>query len=387
MIVGSVGSRPSAVGGPGGSIRLAAILGLLVFLISFVYAEPLDTLRKPLLGQSSAPDFADRLEKSLDKAATSDDALSLLAEFFPAVKDSEAERRLLLRWASLLELSGRWEEAASRYEEAAFAVPGRRDTDSLLASARDWLAAGETEKASAILKVLGVASADKKVQAKARVLEGWAALIAGRPEEAQAIADASAAEATVRETQLAALVLLWASSNGSDRAAAAARISKGFPGSPEAAMVESGEVPPAAHWLLTQAGGATRPASAPKPGSPIADFPASGAANPETKPEAKPASAPEPKAVPEGSAPTKGAAEPFDAGSSRVAAYQIGAFSEEGNATALVKELGKKGFPASIVRKDRGGRTIWSVIIQAGADADALLLRLKDAGYEAYPIF
>ena len=52
-----------------------------------------------------------------------------------------------------------------------------------------------------------------------------------------------------------------------------------------------------------------------------------------------------------------------------------------------MKELSGKGFSASVVRKERGGRSIWSVLVRSSSGADDLLLRLKDAGYEAYPVF
>lgn len=369
---------------PGGSIARALSVGLLLLALTFSYAEDLESLRSSLAAQSSASDFALRLEKAVDASPSLEDALSLLSEFVPAVKDGEARRSLLLRQAGFFELAGRWEEAAACHEEAAFAVPGRRDAESLLASARDLLASGETEKASSILRVLGLATSDAAVRMKARVLEGWAALIGGRSDEARGIAEAAASEAkTDGEARLSALVLLWASSERGHRAEAAERLSRAFPGSPEAALVESGEAPPFAHWLLTSAGGSVRPESAPKPGSPVAEAPPAPTPSPGTA-----------AATPKGAAPpadgTAPAASPPDAaepGSTKATAYQVGAFVEEANASALVKELGGKGFSASIVRKERGGRSIWSVLVRSSSGADDLLLRLKDAGYEAYPVF
>ena len=309
---------------PGGSIVRVLSLGVLLHALPFAYAESLDTLRSSLAAQSAASDFASKLDAAVDKAASLEDALSLLTEFVPMVTDGEARRSLLLKKAGLLELSGRWEEAAACHEEAAFAVPGRRDAESLLASARDLLASGETEKASSILRVLGLATSDASVRMKALVLEGWAALIGGRQADARGIAEAAASEAkTDGEAQLSALILLWASSEKEDRAAAAGRISKAFPGSPEAALVQSGEVPPFAHWLLTSAGGAVRPESAPKPGSPVAALPSASTPSPGSA-----------AATPKGTAsPVDGTVESqpddFESGSSKATAYQVGAFAEE----------------------------------------------------------
>lgn len=339
------------------------------------YPQSLDSLRASLKGQTAASDFAVRLAASVDQAQTVEDAVSLLREFVPSVEDGESRRALYLRWAGLLELSGRWEEAAARYEDAAFASPGRRDTASLLTGARLWLAAGETDKALSILRVLGVASVDPAVRSTAQILEGWAGLLDGNVEEARTIAERSASGAPNPETLLAVLTLLWASSEGVARTKAADTIRQKFPGSPEAAMIETGDVPLAPHWLLTRASGTVRPEIAPKPGSPV---PAVASSSPEPKTGDSKPTPPETLSDPAGIASVS---------STRITAYQVGAFSEEQNAAALAKELGGKGFSPSILRKEHGGRPLWTVVVPAGGDPPAMLLRIKDAGYEAYPVF
>jgi tetratricopeptide (TPR) repeat protein len=330
------------------------------------------SLRTELAGQTALPDFPARLIAAVERTSGVPELLALMEEFVPRVKEGPERRALLLRWAAVLELSGRWEEAAARYEEAAFAAPGQRDTESLLWAARAWLAAGEAEKALSILRILGAASPEASIRTRSLVLEGWARLIEGSAAEARSLAARAASSPPDRETLLAALTLLWAASEGPARGEAAARIRKDFPGSPEAAMVESGSVPPASHWLLTPAGGGTRPPGAPAPGSPAA--PAALDSDPLA------ASSP-----PAASEPAPASARPSEP--SRISSYQAGAFSEERNAAALVKELLGKGFAAVVERRERGGKPLWVVLVPAGADPQATLLRLKDAGYEAYPVF
>lgn len=331
-------------------------------------AQQSGALRTELAGQTSLPDFPARLEAAADRASGVPELLALLGEFVPKVREGPERRALFLRWAAALELTGRWEEAAARYEEAAFAAPGQQDTESLLWAARAWLAAGETEKALSILRVLGAASPEASVRSRSRVLEGWARLIEGSAAEARALAARAVSSPPDREIFLAALTLLWAASEGPSRAEAAARIRRDFPGTPEAAMVESGVVPPAAHWLLTPAGGGTRPPGAPAPGSPAAAPPGSRGS-----------------AAPAASAPPGTSARSSDP--SRIVSFQAGAFSEERNAGALVRELSGKGFSAVVERRERGGKSLWVVLVPAGEDSQATLLRLKDAGYEAYPVF
>lgn len=337
-------------------------------------------LRTELAGQTSLPDFPARLGAAADRASGVPELLALLGEFAPKVREGPERRALFLRWAAALELTGRWEEAAARYEEAAFAAPGQRDTESLLWAARAWLAAGETEKALSILRILGAASPEASVRSRSLVLEGWARLIEGSAAEARALAARAVSSPPDREILLAALTLLWAASEGPSRGEAAARIRRDFPGTPEAAMVESGAVPPAAHWLLTPAGGGARPSGAPAPGSPAAAPPGSTGSTAPAAPPPAAASAPGPASV-----PGPAAARPSDP--SRIVSFQAGAFSEERNAGALVKELSGKGFSAVVERRERGGKPLWVVLVPAGEDSQATLLRLKDAGYETYPVF
>ncbi len=325
-------------------------------------------LRAELAGQTALPDFAARLAAAADRAAGVSELLSLLEEFVPKVQDGPGRRSLLLRWAAVLELTGRWEEAAVRYEEAAFAAPVQRDTDSLLEAARAWLAAGETEKALSILRILGVASTDAEVRTRSLILEGWARLIEGSAAEARSLAARAASAPPDRESLLSALTLLWAASEGRSREEAGSRIRKEFPGTPEAAMAGNGPVPPAAHWLLTPAAGGAKPPDAPQSGTVVAAAPSPpGPRSPPAEAVQRPAGGP-----PE---------------SSRVKVFQAGAFSDESNAALLVQELSGKGFEVVVERRERGGKPLWVVLVPPGPDSQATLLRLKDSGYEAYPIF
>lgn len=332
-----------------------------------------------LAAKTSAPDFARLLSDAVDKAAVVEDAVHLLTEYVSYVKDGASRRSLLLRLAALQELLGQWEEAAARYEEAAYAAPEPGDSGSLIAGARAYLAAGETEKALSILKILKIVSSDPIVRARAGILEGWAGLITGGTAEAKGIAERSAVGISDAQTQLAALVLLWAASEGAERTKAADRMRRAFPDSPEAAMAETGNIPTSAHWLLTPASGAASPEGAPRPGSavPTGQAVASSAAPPPTQAAAP---VPEEKA----SGPDDKTAAPASGG---ISAFQVGAFAQEVNAAALVRELGAKGFAVSLERGEQGGRPIWRVLVPAGTSAQNTLLRLKDAGYESYPVF
>jgi hypothetical protein len=69
---------------------------------------------------------------------------------------------------------------------------------------------------------------------------------------------------------------------------------------------------------------------------------------------------------------------------------QVGYFSVEANARGLAAELVSKGFRAAIEARvsSPGAKnaTRWIVYVDGGKDPDGARLRLKDAGYESYPM-
>ncbi|MCX7948960.1 MAG: SPOR domain-containing protein [Treponemataceae bacterium] len=67
---------------------------------------------------------------------------------------------------------------------------------------------------------------------------------------------------------------------------------------------------------------------------------------------------------------------------------QVGLFSREVNARELQNKLQSKGFPtATIILRTIQNVPYWSVVIPAGQeDVSAVVLKLKDAGYEAFPV-
>ncbi len=68
------------------------------------------------------------------------------------------------------------------------------------------------------------------------------------------------------------------------------------------------------------------------------------------------------------------------------AAFQVGFFKTEDYAKALLAELLKKGFKASIKEDRRVSGLFYSVFVFADGNGD-VLLRLKQAGYEPVPVF
>jgi cell division septation protein DedD len=64
--------------------------------------------------------------------------------------------------------------------------------------------------------------------------------------------------------------------------------------------------------------------------------------------------------------------------------FQLGIFAKKDNADALVAELGKKGFVARVEKRAVSGQALLAVVVEGGQDLGS---RLKNAGYEAWPLF
>jgi hypothetical protein len=68
-------------------------------------------------------------------------------------------------------------------------------------------------------------------------------------------------------------------------------------------------------------------------------------------------------------------------------ALQTGLFSREENAQAAVARLAAKGFAATISQKLVNGVSYWAVSVAPGEDSNQTIMRLKDAGFESFPVF
>jgi hypothetical protein len=66
---------------------------------------------------------------------------------------------------------------------------------------------------------------------------------------------------------------------------------------------------------------------------------------------------------------------------------QTGLFSREENAHAAVARLAAKGFAAEAGRKTVNGVEYWAVSVAPGEDPNRTIMRLKDAGFESFPVF
>ena len=65
---------------------------------------------------------------------------------------------------------------------------------------------------------------------------------------------------------------------------------------------------------------------------------------------------------------------------------QTGLFSREENAKALADKLKKAGFAAQINRRAANSGDFWAVYVPYGKDMNAEIMKLKNAGFESFPV-
>jgi hypothetical protein len=304
------------------------------------------------------------------------DALALLGEFAPQAQDPAASKALLVRGGQLALLLGDFSRAAELFESAAFRVAAARDDGLILQSARCRLAAGDAEKAADRAALVERGAASPALVLQARVVRAWALLIGGDNDGAARSArsllpTAEGGDATANGARRELRFILWAATPLASRPAEAAALAKEFPASVEAAIANGTagaggalrvELFPLPHWYLS---GLLAPTGRAGPAAGSATTPAQVQGGGTDK--AQPAAA---------------ATGPAPAAARR---YQLGIFSDQKNAAALVGELVRKGFAARTETRLVNGKSLFAVVVDG--EADSLLLRLKDAGYEAWPLF
>jgi hypothetical protein len=352
--------------------------------------------REWLAANRKSPEFGQRLLEAAGAEPSVEASLQLIAEHYPWIEAGEARKRAAALAAECRELSGA-QDASSWYEKAALAVPGETDPGYMLRAAYCRIARGEYEEAAKDLEAAGgravrppgslSAQALSLIQAKASLAGLWLSLARGQAgglEEKAVSLMGQAANAPLRASFLFFLCALEARtvSGGPNlsRSIYENSLVSEFPGSPEAALVGS----------LSDG---TAPGSAPVALSPEPFWLFSGFLIERSRaPEAN-AAKQAPTPVPESPASTATAAAATAtpgpaAAAGSIRSFQIGSFSQKANADSLKASLSAKGFSAAMSEKtNAGGKRFYVVSVSAGSDPQLTDLRLKEAGYEALPVF
>lgn len=288
--------------------------------------------------------FAASALASAASLGTIDDELWLLEMLAAKASAADQKKILVTQRASMLELAGRYGDAAAVWESAVTMIPGKSDAGALLSAAACRLASGDIDGASGLVTALSFTAAEAETRALADVLAGWVALSRGDRQRAAAAAQAGSDSASLR-VAIAALFLGVAATDGADRDTFRGMLSRRYPALTDEAAVS-------ALSLLTASTAAEAVLTTPAIAT-TAERPAA------------------PSAV-EGDA------------AAAVRYYQVGAFRDQANARALAQKLEKLGLVVSY--RLRSKMDLYVVFVETGADTAATILRLKDAGYEAWPL-
>jgi hypothetical protein len=286
-------------------------------------------------------------------------------------------REAYVRLAQLQRLSGNVDAAAWAWREAGRADPANRDDRCLLESALCYLTLGEFDAASDALRGIVDDGKDTAAVRDARYISAQIDVFrTGSTAPLYALLE----QAELQQYRPAIYYTFWRLFADT---AYKEQILSEFPDSPEAFILKSEEAGTSAG--VGQVTALTRPLWFFYPGrGNIAIGAPSRPPVPQVPPAAPPASAP--AALPLAEAPpVTPTAVPVSPGGPR--ALQTGLFSREENARAMVSRLVSQGFTAELSQKPVNGVTYWVVTVPPGENSRQTGMRLKDAGFESFPIF
>lgn len=260
-----------------------------------------------------------------------------------------AERKQSLEtMARIFELSGNFEAAADAWHNAARTVSGNAGHADFLQSARCYAAIGEFEKAETVLKPVLSASGSGVLQNKARLLS--AQMEALRTGNTAALSSLLSNSDFAGDKPVLYFSLWRISGDPGVKASIAHRLLAEFPQSPEARIVQDGgavSASSAALWFFMGSGPSI-------PGPAVVQVPA---------------------------APSGGTA------SGGPLMLQTGYFSREENARNMAGRLNNSGFNSVIDKKTVSGNERWIVGVEPGPDYLKTMSRLKEKGFDSFPVY
>jgi len=289
---------------------------------------------------------------------------------------SPGERRgALVRLAWLFRLSGNIEAAAGAWTAGAYADPAGRDDQALLEGALCYITLGEFEKADANIRPALISSQDPAIVKRARYIGAQIELF--RTGQSQALYSLleSPDFLDYRPPIYYTFWRIYGDRLYRDR------LLEEFPASPEAAILRGEDAAggravvsavPYALWFFFP-GREQVTLSAAVPG-PAAAVPAPVVVpGPVTAQPAQPG--------PVTPAPVQA---PASVGPRTI---QTGLFSRESNARNMAERLRTAGFVPEVSTRTVNGASYWAVSVPPGDDPGNTTMRLKDAGFEAFPVF
>ena len=269
--------------------------------------------------------------------------------------NAQAKVQALMLLADYEEHNRNYSNAADCYRQAAGFDTTDKKTALLLDAVRALLCGGSLDSARNLLSEIAAAlpvSDEDPYYRRAAVYDTWRLLAEDRADRAVPLITAYTKKKTFSEYHPALLFTLWWVNGDED---AKQRLLKEYPAGMEAAAVNGAvTVQPSTFWYLM-------------PRSGLAQKPAAGSTASKTSTVSKTAVVSETQVKP--------------------SYYQLGFYKTKKYAEALAADLQKKHFTPIIKEETRPSGTVYFAVLVKENAAGDMGLRLKDAGYEAFPIF
>ena len=297
--------------------------------------------------------------------------------------NAQAKVQALTLLADYEQYNGNYSNAADCYRRAAGFDATDKKTALLLDAVRVLLCGGSMDSARSLLSEIAAAlpvSDEDPYYRRAAVYDTWRLLAEDRADRAVPLITAYTKKKAFSEYHPALLFTLWWVNGDED---AKQRLLKEYPAGMEAAAVNGTvTVQPSTFWyLMPRSGFAQKPAAGStaktstvsKTGTSSEATKAPGQSSSASKAEAASAQSSKPAAGSETQ--------------SKPSYYQLGFYRTKKYAEALAADLQKKHFTPIIKEEMRPSGTVYFAVLVKENAAGDMGLRLKDAGYEAFPIF
>ena len=334
-----------------------------------VFAEPAEPALQPAVQTLVQKAFAQKTDAAVRQ---------FFEKNLATLPNAQAKVQALMLLADYEQHNGNYSNAADCYRRAAGFDTTDKKTALLLDAVRVLLCGGSMDSARSLLSEIAAAlpvSDEDPYYRRAAVYDTWRLLAEDRADRAVPLITAYTKKKSFSEYHPALLFTLWWVNGDED---AKQRLLKEYPSGMEAAAVNGTvTVQPSTFWYLMPRSGLAQKSAAgstaSKTGSSSEATKASVQSSAASKTEAASAQSSKPAAGSETQA--------------RASYYQLGFYKTKKYAEALAADLQKKHFTPIIKEETRPSGTVYFAVLVKENAAGDMGLRLKDAGYEAFPIF
>ena len=346
------------------------------------FAEPSEPALQPAVQTLAQKAFAQK----------TDAAVRLFFEKnLATLPNAQAKVQALTLLADYEQHNGNYSNAADCYRRAAGLDTSEGKSALLLDAVRTLLCGGSLDSARSLLSEVAAtlpASDEDPYYRRAAVYDTWRLLAEDRADRAVPLITAYTKKKAFSEYHPALLFTLWWV-NGDEEAKQ--RLLKEYPSGMEAAAVNGTvTVQPSTFWYLMPRSGFAQQPAAGSTGSKTSAPSEAAKVSPQSAAASKPETAAKTKASSAQSSKIAAQSAKADAGyeaQAKATYYQLGFYKTKKYAEALAADLQKKHFTPIIKEETRPSGTVYFAVLVKENAAGDMGLRLKDAGYEAFPIF